>query len=61
MDLFSTLPDKKINHLPKDGTVNYFGQVLSRHDADHYLHLLLDTIEWRNDEAVMFDKRIITK
>jgi len=61
MDLFNTLPDKQINHLPKDGTVHYYGMVLNRLDADHYLQVLLDTIDWRNDEAVIFGKRIITK
>jgi alkylated DNA repair dioxygenase AlkB len=61
MDLFNSLPDQQINHLPKDGTVHYYGQVLSRLDSDHYLQVLLDTIEWRNDEAVIFGKRIITK
>jgi alkylated DNA repair dioxygenase AlkB len=61
MDLFNTLPDKQINLLPKDGTVHYHGMVLKRHDADHYLQVLLDTIDWRNDEAVIFGKRIITK
>ena len=61
MDLFNTLPDKQINLLPKDGTVHYYGMVLNRLDADHYLQVLLDTIDWRNDEAVIFGKRIITK
>ncbi len=61
MDLFNTPPDKQINHLPKDGTVHYFGLVLNRHKADHYLDALLQTIDWRNDEAVIFGKRIITK
>ena len=61
MDLFNTIPDKQINLLPKDGTVHYYGMVLNRLDADHYLQVLLDTIDWRNDEAVIFGKRIITK
>jgi len=61
MDLFNSLPAKQINYLPKEGTVNYYGQILSRLDSDHYLKVLLDTIEWRNDEAVIFGKRIITK
>jgi alkylated DNA repair dioxygenase AlkB len=61
MELFNISPDKTKNHLPKDGTVNYFGQVMNRNDADHFLHTLLDTIDWRNDEAVIFGKRIITK
>jgi len=61
MDLFNTLPDKNKNYLPKDGTVNYYGKVLNRKEADYYLKTLLDSIEWRNDEAIIFGKRIITK
>lgn len=61
MDLFNTLPDKKRNYLPKDGTVNYYGKILNQKEADYYLKNLLDTIKWRNDEAIIFGKRIITK
>jgi len=61
MDLFNTLPDKNKNYLPKDGTVNYYGKVLNQKDADYYLKTLLDSIEWRNDEAIIYGKRIITK
>ena len=61
MNLFNTLPDKNKNHLPKDGTVNYYGKVLNQKEADYYLKTLLDSIEWRNDEAVIYGKRIITK
>ena len=41
--------------------MHYYGPVFSRSEADHYLTVLLNTIEWRNDEAVMYGKRIITK
>ncbi len=61
MDLFNTLPDKNKNYLSKDGTVNYYGKVLNQKEADYYLKTLLDSIEWRNDEAIIFGKRIITK
>ncbi len=61
MDLFNTLPDKNKNYLPKDGTVNYHGKVLNQKEADYYLKTLLDSIEWRNDEAIIFGKRIVTK
>ncbi|MCF8453603.1 MAG: alpha-ketoglutarate-dependent dioxygenase AlkB [Pedobacter sp.] len=61
MNLFNTLPDKNKNHLPKDGIVNYYGKVLNQKEADYYLKTLLDSIEWRNDEAVIYGKRIITK
>jgi alkylated DNA repair dioxygenase AlkB len=59
MDLFS---DGRVeNKLPKDGTVLYFGSLMSIQMADHYLERLLTTIEWKNDEAVIFGKHIITK
>lgn len=61
MDLFNSQPTEKTNLLPKDGTVNYFSKILGRREADIYLQALLDTIAWRNDEAIIFGKRIITK
>jgi alkylated DNA repair dioxygenase AlkB len=61
MDLFSSEIDESINLLPRDGIVNYYGTVLTSQDADRYLECLLRTIEWKNDEAVIFGKQIITK
>ncbi len=61
MDLFEDSIDKTINWLPKDGTVNYYGKLYNRQEADNYLEKLLNTIEWRNDEAIIFGKKIITK
>lgn len=61
MDLFGTYIDGKINLLPKDGTVNYFGKVLAHQAANHYFALLMKTIAWKNDEAIIFGKHIITK
>lgn len=61
MDLFSSLVDKNVNLLPKDGIVNYYGKLFSIEKANEYFKLLLDTIAWKNDEAVMFGKKIITK
>ncbi len=61
MDLFSSGPDENFNLLPKDGIVNYHGKVFSLQEATHYLECLLRTIEWKNDEAVIFGKHIITK
>ncbi len=58
MDLFSN--NITSNLLPYGGTVNYYGKVLERLDADNYLQVLLNNIEWRNDEAVIFGKHIIT-
>ncbi|MEQ3499984.1 alpha-ketoglutarate-dependent dioxygenase AlkB [Tenacibaculum sp. SSH1-16] len=61
MDLFSQFDDTPKNLLPKDGTVNYYGIVLSKELADHYYEALLNSIEWRNDEAIIFGKRMVTK
>ncbi|HEV3324280.1 MAG TPA: alpha-ketoglutarate-dependent dioxygenase AlkB [Puia sp.] len=59
MDLFNT--DTVINLLPFDGAADYYGKVLSTTDARHYLDRLLTNIAWRNDEAVIFGRHIITK
>lgn len=61
MKLFEEHVDKNKNWLPKDGVVNYYGKILSQQAADSYLDKLRRTIEWRNDEAYIFGKRIITK
>lgn len=61
MDLFNSTPDKNKNRLPYDGTVNYYGRLFSKKEADDYFEKLLTTIEWRNDEAIIFGKKIITK
>ncbi len=61
MDLFSNEPGENINLLPKDGRVNYYGKLFSQQEANHFLECLLNTIEWKNDEAIIFNKRIITK
>lgn len=61
MDLFNQIIDKNKNYLPKDGTVNYYGKLLTKAQADFYLKYLLEKIEWRNDEAIIFGKKIITK
>lgn len=61
MDLFDFKPDASKNWLPYEGTVNYYGKLLNQEAANHYLKALLENIEWRNDEAVIFGKKIITK
>ncbi len=58
MDLFS---DNQItNLLPYDGTVLYYGTVIPQAEANHYFNELFNTIEWKNDEAVVFGKHILT-
>lgn len=61
MNLFEDLTDKTKNLLPYNGIVYYYGKIFKHQDSDHYLEILLNTIEWRNDEAVIFGKKIITK
>lgn len=59
--LFDQNFDSEKNLLPCDGTVYYYGKVLTGAKADHFYSKLLENIEWKNDEAVIFGKRIITK
>ena len=58
MDLFSD--NQILNLLRYVGTVLYYGKVLSVAEANHFLNELYNTIEWRNDEAVIFGKHITT-
>jgi len=59
MDLFNQ--ETITNILPFDGIANYHGQILSEELSLHYYSALFNDIEWKNDEAVIFGKRIITK
>jgi len=61
MDLFSSTIDKNKNFLPYDGTVHYFGQLFPVAQANAYFEALINTIEWKNDEAFIMGKHIITK
>lgn len=47
--------------LPHDGTVIYYGQIMARQQADHYLEALLNNVAWKQDEAVIFGRHILTK
>lgn len=61
MDLFSNQTSAETNLLPKDGTVNYYGPLMPLLKASYYLEKLLGNIDWKNDEAIIFGKKIITK
>ena len=61
MDLFNDQPQSQINLLPHDGTVHYYGTLMTQSEAHDYLNKLLETIVWKNDEAIIFGKLIITK
>ena len=59
MDLFSSETVKNI--LPFDGITNYHGVVFNKKQCEFYYRKLLETIDWKNDEAIIFGKKIITK
>ena len=61
MKLFDLEFDPAHNLLPHDGTVYYYGKVLNDSEAQGYYKALLDHIQWKNDEAIIFGKKIITK
>lgn len=56
MDLFS----ESNNLLPYDGEAVYYGAVLSQADAAVYFKKLIETIEWKHDEVIIFGKKVIT-
>ena len=61
MELFDEIRDPSINILPADGMVFYFGKILDSEKAIYYYEGLMSEIEWQNDIAVIFGKRIETK
>jgi len=62
MDLFGNLSISDLNLLPKDRYRSfYYGKVFSQLDADALFLTLLNTIDWRNDEAFILGKHIVTK
>ena len=50
-----------VNLLPFDGQADYYGQVMAAEEAERYMERLMSEIEWRNDEAVIFGRHIVTK
>jgi alkylated DNA repair dioxygenase AlkB len=61
MDLFSNDTANPINILPQDGTVHYYGNFLTRTEADYFFKCLHAGIEWKHDEVIIFGKQITTK
>lgn len=59
MDLFNQKSVKNI--LPYDGITNYHGVILNTEKSNFYYSRLLDSIQWKNDEAIIFGKLITTK
>ena len=61
MELFSQNINNNINLLPFDGTVNYFGQIFTDKQSQTLFQVLMNNIQWQQDEIMMFGKLIITK
>ena len=61
MDLFNSAANSLLNILPMDGNVHYYGKLFSKNEAGLYYDRLLTTIPWKNDEAIIFGKKIITR
>ncbi|MFN8354995.1 MAG: alpha-ketoglutarate-dependent dioxygenase AlkB [Spirosomataceae bacterium] len=60
MELFP-IETNLINVLPYDGESIYYGQIIEPQEATRYFESLWQTIAWKNDEAVIFGKHLITK
>jgi len=58
MSLFPADPTH--NLLPFDGELYYFGPIFSSADANHWQQLLTQKADWKNDELLMFGKKIVT-
>ena len=59
MDLFNQT-DQIQNLLPQDGTVHYHGFAFSKAESEALYNIFLETINWKNDEAIIYGKRIVT-
>ena len=61
-DMTSLFPDafNSENLLPEGGEVFYFGKILNEEEADEYFRKLMETINWKNDEVMIFGKKIVT-
>ena len=44
-----------------NGSVLFYGKVVNEEKAKGYYETLLNTIEWKNDEAIIYGKHYITK
>ena len=44
------------NILNTDGTVNYYGKILSSEEANRYFDLLMQNTQWEKDEVIIFGK-----
>lgn len=61
VDLIEQMNGELHNLLPYEGTVHYYGPIMSPQLAEEFYEALLHSIQWKNDEAIIYGKKIITK
>jgi alkylated DNA repair dioxygenase AlkB len=61
MTLFNEYRASNNNILSQDGIVNYYGKILSSEEANQYFDLLMQNIQWENDDLVFLGKHVTTK
>ena len=61
MKLFNDTIDQSLNLLPKNGIVNYHGKVFPKELADSIFSNLIEKLDWKNDEAIVYGKHYVTK
>jgi alkylated DNA repair dioxygenase AlkB len=61
MNLFDSILEEPINILPKDGIVDFYGEIMAMSESDCYFNRLLNEIDWRCDKAIILGKSIETK
>lgn len=59
--MFDAQNSDNINLLFGKGEAYYFGKLLNSRKTSHYFTRLMDTIDWQQDEVIIFGKRIVTK
>lgn len=60
LDFGFSSAQQPIHILPYEGEGIYYGPMFSIDAANAYLSYFLNDIPWKNDEAVIFDKHIVT-
>ncbi|WP_299664124.1 alpha-ketoglutarate-dependent dioxygenase AlkB [uncultured Psychromonas sp.] len=61
LDLFSALEESPINIINYDGTVEYHGLLIPFDEANYFFDILLNTIQWKHDQANILGEVIVTK
>ena len=59
MSLFPSHPET--NLLPQGGELYYYGKIFEKKQAETFFRELLHNVEWKQDEVIIFGKRIVTK